>query len=98
MHIYGIQKRGTDQHIYRTTVETQTQRRDWCAQWGRKERRGEWRVTWKHVQQHVWRRRQRASAVRLKPGLCSNLEGWDGVGAGREVPEGGDTRIPMADS
>ena len=27
-----------------------------------------------------------------------NLEGWDCVGGGREVEEGGDTYIPMADS
>ena len=30
--------------------------------------------------------------------LCDNLEGWDGVGGGREVQEGGDTRMLMADS
>ena len=33
-----------------------------------------------------------------KPVLCDNLEGWDGEGGGREVPEGGDIYIPMADS
>ena len=32
-----------------------------------------------------------------KPVLCENLEGWDGVGGGREVQEG-DICIPMADS
>ena len=31
-------------------------------------------------------------------GLCINLEGWDGEGDGREVQEGGDICIPMADS
>ena len=30
--------------------------------------------------------------------LCDNLEGWDGVVGGREVQEGGDIYIPMADS
>ena len=30
--------------------------------------------------------------------LCDNLEGWDGVGSGREVREEGDICIPMADS
>ena len=30
--------------------------------------------------------------------LCDNLQGWDGVGGGREVQEGGDICIPMADS
>ena len=34
----------------------------------------------------------------LKQGLCDNLEGWGGEGGGREVPEGGDMGIPMADS
>ena len=34
----------------------------------------------------------------LKPGLCDNLEGWDGVGGGREALEGGDIHIPIADS
>ena len=30
--------------------------------------------------------------------LCDNLEGWDKVGSGREVQEGVDICIPMADS
>ena len=30
--------------------------------------------------------------------LCDNLEGWDEVGEGREVSEGGDICIPMADA
>ena len=30
--------------------------------------------------------------------LCDDLEGWDGVGGGRELQEGGDICIPMADS
>ena len=30
--------------------------------------------------------------------LCDNLEGWDGVGGGREVQEGGDISILVADS
>ena len=33
---------------------------------------------------------------KLKQGLCINLEGWDGVGDGREVQNGGDICIPMA--
>ena len=32
------------------------------------------------------------------PVLCDNLEGWDGVGGGREVQEGGGIQILMADS
>ena len=34
----------------------------------------------------------------FKPVLFDNLEGWDGVGSGREVQEEGDMYIPMADS
>ena len=34
----------------------------------------------------------------LKQGLCINLEGWDGEGDGRDIQEGGDIGIPMADS
>ena len=32
---------------------------------------------------------------KLKQGLCSNLEGWDGEGDGRDGPKGEDIRIPM---
>ena len=35
---------------------------------------------------------------KLKQGLCINLEGWDGEGNGREIQEGGDIYIHMADS
>ena len=35
---------------------------------------------------------------KLKQGLCINLEWWDGEGDGREVQNGGDICIPMADS
>ena len=34
----------------------------------------------------------------LKQGLCDNLEGWDPDGDEREVWEGGDKGVPMADS
>ena len=30
--------------------------------------------------------------------FCDNLEVWEGVGGGREVQEGEDICIPMADS
>ena len=29
--------------------------------------------------------------------LCDNLEGWDGVGDGREVQEGQEMCMPVAD-
>ena len=32
-----------------------------------------------------------------QPGARDNLERWDGVGGGREVKEGGDIWIPVAD-
>ena len=35
---------------------------------------------------------------KLKQGLCINLEGWGGEGNVRDVQEGGDICIPMADS
>ena len=35
---------------------------------------------------------------KLRQGLCINLEGWGGEGDGREVLEGEDICIPMADS
>ena len=35
---------------------------------------------------------------KLKQGLCINLEGWDAERDGREVQNGGDICIPMADS
>ena len=34
----------------------------------------------------------------LKQGLCDNLEEWDGAGDEREVQEGGDMGVSMADS
>ena len=35
---------------------------------------------------------------KLKQGLCINLDGWEREGDGREVQEGEDMCIPMADS
>ena len=34
---------------------------------------------------------------KLKQGLCINPEGWGGEEEGREVQQGGDIRVPMAD-
>ena len=36
--------------------------------------------------------------VVFKQGLCINLERWDGEGEGKDVQEGRDICIPMADS
>ena len=35
---------------------------------------------------------------KLKQGLCINLEGWVGVGDGRDFQKGGVICVPMADS
>ena len=43
------------------------------------------RVAWKRLRE-------------CKPGHFNNLEKWDGVGGGREVQEGKDTRTSMANS
>ena len=58
------------------------------------------RATWKHTSPRV---EQRANGdllcdLELNPVLCASLEGWDGVGDGREVQEGGDICTPVADS
>ena len=60
------------------------------------------RVPWKLTSPYVYTTGcQRGFAVwfrELKQGLCNNLEGWDGEGDGREVQEGRDICIPVADS
>ena len=34
---------------------------------------------------------------KIKQGLCTNLEVWDGEQGGRELQKGGDICVPMAD-
>ena len=41
---------------------------------------------------------ERLPKINLYLMLCDNLEVWDGVGGGREVQEGWDIRVPMANS
>ena len=49
MHIYGIQKNGTDEPICRAAMETQTYKTDLWTQWG-KERVGSTdREAWKYI-------------------------------------------------
>ena len=38
------------------------------------------------------------SMILSQLGFCKNPEGWDRMGSGREVQQGIDIRIPMADS
>ena len=55
MHIYGIQKDGTDEFILRAAVQKQTQKTDLWKQWeGRKQKvRRMKRVTWKLTKPYV---------------------------------------------
>ena len=68
---------------------------------GRKERGGRVeRVTQKHTLLFV---EQIANGNLLcvpgnSNGLCARLVGWDGVGGGRQVHQGGDGGVPMGDS
>ena len=60
------------------------------------------RVTWKLTTHKTDNQQEFAVCLgKLKQGLCINLEGWGGMGAGgdgREIQKGGDICIPMADS
>ena len=40
----------------------------------------------------------KSSHQKVKPDLCNSLEGWERVGGGREIQEGVDIHLPMADS
>ena len=62
--------------------------------------RGAWRGRdeWKESSGNIHMTLCRIWLRELKPGLCDNLEVWDVVGGGREVQEGGDFCIYMADS
>ena len=55
---------------------------------------GAWWAAVYGVAQSRTRLKRLSSSRKLKQGLCDNLEGWDG----REVREGGDMGVPMADS
>ena len=68
----------------------------------RRERVGQTeRAAWRYTLYHVWNG-QPVGICCMTQGaqisLCDNLHGWDGVGDGREVQEGGGRCIPMADS
>ena len=71
------------------------------TQWG-KERKGQkQRVALKHIHYHTWNREQvgicyMTQGAQLVP--CDTLEGQDWVGGRREVQEGRDICIPMANS
>ena len=100
-HIHRIQKNGTEEFIYKAAMEKQTQRIDLWT-WGEG---GEGEMYGKNNMKTymtickidsqgefaVWLRK-------LKQGLCISPEGCDGEGDAREVQNGWDICIPLADS
>ena len=100
-HIYGIQKNGTEEFIYETAVEKQTENRLMDMESGEQRVRCMERVTWKLILPYVKQVANRNllyGSGNSNRGSVINLEGWDGKGDGREVPKGGDICIPMADT
>ena len=93
MHIYGIQKDGTEEFICRAAMEKQTQRTDLWT-WGEGETYGE-----SNMETYITIYMIENFCLReFKQALFINLEGWDGEVYGRDVQEGRDICIPMADS
>ena len=68
------------------------------TQWGKEGVGRVERIAWKHIaicnteSGNLLCRHRELNSV-----LCDNLEGWDGMGDGREVQEGGGICIPAAD-
>ena len=97
MHIYEIQKDGTDDPTCKAVKETQT---FWTLREGEGEMICE-NSTETNISLYV---KQMASGGSIydagspKSVLCDNLEGWDEEGGGRGVQEEGDICIPNADS
>ena len=98
MYIYSIKKNGTEEFIFRSAMEKQTERIDLWT-WG-EERRGDGEVWKSNMESYItlckigslWE-----FAVHLrkfKQGLCINLEGWNG----NKDQKGEDICITMADS
>ena len=56
------------------------------------------KVTWKLTLPYVKQIANMCMTQETQTGPCINLEGWDGEGGGREVQEGADIYIPMADA
>ena len=90
-HIYGIQKNGTEEFIYRAAMEKQTQRIDLWT-WGGG---GEGEMCGKsNMETYITMCKidsQREFAVwlrKLKQRLFINVEGWDGEGDGSFKREG----------
>ena len=102
MHIYRIQRDGTDgtESICRAAMENR-HRKETCGHRGEGEGGTMETVAWKHTQYHLQNRqpvRICCMTRELKLGLYDNLEEQDGLGGGKEAQEGGDIRKCMADS
>ena len=99
MKINRIQKNGSEEFIYRTAMEKQTQRID-LRTWG-EERRGEGEMYGKSNMETFT---TRCKKIRQPVEICSMSQGtqtgalYQPRGVGREVQEGGDICTPMADS
>ena len=96
MHIYGIQKNGTDKRMCKGRNRDADAENTLVDTVGEGER-GTQRESSKGPCTLPYAK-QRASGSLLKPVLCERLEAWDGVGGGKEVHEGGDPCSPMVDS
>ena len=100
--MYGIQKDGSDEFIFRAAMEKHTQRTDIenrPMDMGRGEERVE-RITWKLTLPYV---KQIANRNQFyDPGnsnrVSVTIQRGDGEGDGKEVWEGGNMGIPMTDS
>ena len=101
MHIYGIQKDGTKEFICKVAMEKQTQRPD-SQTWGESgegEMYGDSNMETYITMCKIDSQREFAVCLRkLRQGFCITLEGCDGEVYGRDIQEGGDICIPMADS
>ena len=101
MHIYGIQKNGTEEFIYRTAMEKQPQRTDlWTGERGGEgEMCGESnRETYITIQKGESQQEFALCLKKLIEGLVYQPSGVRGEGDGRKVQKGGDRCLSMADS
>ena len=99
-HIYGIQKDGTDESICRQQWRCRHKEQTCRPSGGRRRRDNQSSVetyTLPYAKQ-VARGNLLHDAGSSNLVICDNLEGWDGVGVGREVQDGGDICIPVTDS
>ena len=93
-HIYGIQKNGIEELIYKHREQT----------YGHGERGGEGQMYGKSNMEtyiticKIANENLLYDSGNSNRGSCINLQGWNGEGDKREVQNGGDMCTPMADS